>query len=139
MFRTPYLYQWRYVTQMINPMSLSDTFWLDYIVDIQIHTNHSISKLVQSRMWTPSRRSILRGGHSWKPYFYFSHIWISYMKKSCMLLIDDEKICNYGNFHHKNNILSKKSTWKTFTTFLHPNCYTQKSVLILIFEYPNQT
>ena len=122
---------------MFNLMSLSDTLWLAYIVEIQTSTNHSISKLVQRRMWTPSRQSILRGVPQWtsifprrlscKPHFHFSRIWISHMKKSRMLLIYDKKCWNYWNVHQKKyHTHKKKKTWKNFLIFFQPKMFRSK-------------
>ena len=137
MFQISYLDLWRYVIKIFNLMSLSDTLWLAYIVEIQTSTNHSILKLVQSRMWILLGQYILREGHewapiwprrlSWRPYFYFSHIWISHKKKSCMLLIYHDNFDNYWNVHQENNIPAKKEAWKSFTIFTHSNCCTQIS------------
>ena len=56
---------------------------------------------------------------SWKPYFYFSHIWNSHMKNLAMFLIYHVKFYNYWNFHQKKNNMEKLSRFFS-TKLLHP-------------------
>ena len=113
-----------------------------YIVDIQTYRNHSKSKLVQSRMWTPSRHSILRKGPqwslimprrvSWKPYSYYFHIWISHIKNSRMPLI-------YHNFFTAFKMFTRiianlqKNSMEKLSRFFSPKFVVPKILTEFVF------
>ena len=86
---------------------------------------HSISKLVQTRMWTPSRQSILRRARqwipimprqlSWKSYFfaYEFHIWKNLACFYCTM----KKYTTMEMFIRKITYLEKKNMEKLSTFF----------------------